>query len=142
MTPKVKAIGLLVGVHGVLVEAYHGSHFKGSGDYYRPLGGNIELGEHSYDTVVREYKEEIGFDVKVNKYITCIENIFEMNNEVVHEVIQVYSVSFSDETCYEKEEYPFVDGHKATALWLSMKDALSGEIVLFPNGLAEVLKKL
>ncbi|MGB7998585.1 MAG: NUDIX domain-containing protein [Anaerobacillus sp.] len=142
MRPKVKALGLLVGAKGILVEVYHGQHSKGSGDYYRPIGGNIEIGELSNDTVVREYKEEIGLDVKGNKYITCIENIFEMNNEIGHEVIQVYSVSFRDETCYEREEYPFVDGHNATARWLSMKDAESGKVDLYPNGLADVLKKL
>ncbi|PFG11923.1 NUDIX domain-containing protein [Bacillus sp. es.036] len=66
---KVKALGLLFREQEMLVEAYYGKHSKGSGSYYRPLGGNIEFGEHSKVTVVREYKEELGIEVDVNQYL-------------------------------------------------------------------------
>ena len=138
---KEKAIGLLFREDKMLVEAYYGKHSKGFGSYYRPLGGNIEIGEHSKETVVREFQEEIGMDVNVNQYITCLENRFRIDQEWSHEIIQVYTVSFSEAKNYEKESYSFLE-HDAVAKWIAIKDVVDGEIHCYPNDLGAVLKRM
>lgn len=138
---KVKALGLLFREKEMLVEAYYGKHSKGFGSYYRPLGGNIEVGEHSKETVVREFEEEIGIDVNVNQYITCLENRFQIGEEWSHEMIQLYTVSFCEAKYYEKETYSFLE-HDAVAKWISIKDVVDGNIHCYPNDLGAVLKRM
>lgn len=138
---KVKALGLLFREQEMLVEAYYGKHSKGFGSYYRPLGGNIEVGEHSNVTVVREFKEELGMDVNVNQYLTCLENRFQIGEEWSHERIQLYTVSFSEPKNYEKETFSFLE-HDAVAKWLSIKDVVDGNLPCYPNGLGAVLKRM
>ena len=58
--------------------------------FYRPLGGGIEFGEHSTDTIHRELIEEIEAKVKDLVYLGTIENIFTFNGIPGHEIVQVY----------------------------------------------------
>ncbi|MCA0992271.1 NUDIX domain-containing protein [Guptibacillus hwajinpoensis] len=138
---KVKALGLLFREQEMLVESYYGKHSKGFGSYYRPLGGNIEVGEHSKETVVREFQEELGVDVHVNQYITCLENRFQIEQEWSHELIQLYTVSFCEAEYYERETYSFLE-HDAVAKWIFVKDVVNGDKHCYPNGLGAVLKQL
>ncbi|MFK3960176.1 NUDIX hydrolase [Guptibacillus hwajinpoensis] len=138
---KVKALGLVFREDKILVEAFHGKHSNGLGGYYRPLGGNIELGEPSNETVVREFKEELGIDIKVEKYITCLENRFQIDQEWSHELIQLYTVSFIDEAHYMQERFSFIE-EDAVAEWLAVEDILNDIEYCYPKGLDHVLNQL
>lgn len=46
MLPRANALGVILHNDKILVEERHGQHSKGTGYYYRPIGGTIELGEH------------------------------------------------------------------------------------------------
>ncbi|MDO6654902.1 NUDIX hydrolase [Anaerobacillus sp. 1_MG-2023] len=138
---KVKALGLLFREDKILVEAFYGNHSNGLGGYFRPLGGNIELGEPSNETVVREFKEELGIDIKVEKYITCLENRYQIDQKWTHEVIQLYTVSFIDEAHYMKEKFSFIE-QEAVAEWLAVEDILNDKEYCYPNGLDHVLNQL
>ena len=59
MLPKTKALGILMRGRQILVERFEGAHSKGTGVYFRPIGGTIEFGEYSRQTIVREYFEEL-----------------------------------------------------------------------------------
>ena len=58
--------------------------------FYRPLGGGIEFGEHSIDTIHRELMEKIGAEVKDLVYLGTLENIYIFNGIPGHEIVQVY----------------------------------------------------
>lgn len=60
MYPRANALGIITRNKYVLVEEQSGTHSRGVGTYYRPIGGTIELGEFSQDTIVREFYEEKG----------------------------------------------------------------------------------
>ncbi|MGE1167155.1 NUDIX domain-containing protein, partial [Peribacillus simplex] len=60
--------------------------------YYRPLGGSIELGEKSDETVIREFNEELHTEIEIIDYLGCLENIFHLDEEIGHEIIQLYSL--------------------------------------------------
>ncbi|MFP3361050.1 DNA mismatch repair protein MutT, partial [Planococcus sp. SIMBA_143] len=83
------------------VGSYYGKNSKGFGIYNRPLGGNIEVREHSIEKVVSEFQEEHGIEVDVNQYLTCLENRFQIGEEWSHEMIQIYTVSFGEPKYYE-----------------------------------------
>ena len=70
--------------------------------FYRPLGGGIEFGEHSVETIHRELMEEIGAEVKALVYLGTLENIFTFNGEPGHEIVQVYDGVLVESGLYEQ----------------------------------------
>ncbi|MBC7854909.1 MAG: NUDIX domain-containing protein [Pirellulaceae bacterium] len=86
--------------------------------YARPLGGGIELGETSEQTIVRELREELGAEVRDLKLLGVLENLFELEGRQQHEVVFVYDGQFVDRSLYEQAEIPLLDGGWRTgAIW-------------------------
>jgi len=112
--------------------------------FYRPLGGAIEFGERSEDTVRRELMEEIGADVGKAWYLGTLENIFVFNGERGHEIVQVYDGVLTDSGLYEQVE---VEGSEAEidesfkAVWKRLDEFGEGKSILYPTGLLEMLRK-
>lgn len=110
--------------------------------FYRPLGGAIEFGEQSEDTVRRELMEEIGAEVGEVWYLGTLENIFVFNGEHGHEIVMVYDGALTDSGLYEQAE---VEGNEAEAgesfkaVWKSLDEFGEGKAILFPTGLLELL---
>jgi 8-oxo-dGTP pyrophosphatase MutT (NUDIX family) len=142
MYPRANTLGIIVKDNYLLLEEQKGKHSKGVGFYYRPIGGTIELGERSNQTLVREFSEELGVEIIVRRYISCIENIFKIDENIGHEITQIYFVDFKDRNLYQKEHFTVTEGNKITrAKWVSKEEIFSGEKVLYPNGLIELLKQ-
>lgn len=88
---NVRAAGVIIHNNKVLV------HRDIKSDNYALVGGRIEIGENSVDTIKREIKEELGKDVEITGYISTIENFFEMKNKKYHEIMFVHKIEFADE---------------------------------------------
>jgi 8-oxo-dGTP pyrophosphatase MutT (NUDIX family) len=143
MYPRAKVLGILLDNKRILVEEFHGKHSSGEGVYYRPIGGSIVYGEKSADALVREYKEELNVYIIIQQYMGCLDNIFLIDEEMGHEIIQLYSVGFKDEANNKKETFQVIERDKrAVAKWLPTDDFISGQQVIYPNGVVEQLKKL
>ncbi len=142
MYPRAKTLGILLNHNRILVEEFQGKHSTGEGPYYRPIGGTIEFGEKSADALVREYSEELNVEILIKQYIGCVENIFTINEEIGHEIIQFYSVGFQDEANYKRELFEVVEGNKkAHARWISLDDFITGRKTLYPTTLISELKR-
>ena len=103
--------------------------------YARPLGGGVELGETSEQTIVREIREELGAEVRDLKLLGVLENLFELEGERRHEVVFVYDGQFVDASLYQRSEIPLLDGEWLSgAIWRPLK-GFSEEYVLVPVGL-------
>lgn len=74
MRPRANALGILRRGQHILVERFEGQHSRGTGTYYRPIGGTIEFGEFSAQTIVREFLEELQVEIKIGKHMGCLEN--------------------------------------------------------------------
>jgi len=111
--------------------------------FYRPLGGGIEFGEYSEETIHRELMEEIGAEVIDLKYLGTLENIFVFDGVPMHEILQVYDGALKDSGLYEQAE---VEGKEADvnksfkAVWKSLDEFGEGKSILYPTGLFELLK--
>lgn len=108
--------------------------------FFRPPGGAIEYGEHSLDAARREMQEEIGADVANLRLLGCVENIFQYEGEIGHEIVFVYRADFADQSLYGREQ---VDGQEAdgqvfVALWLPLA-AFTPEQPLYPTALLGLL---
>lgn len=111
--------------------------------FYRPLGGAIEFGERGEDAVRRELMEEIGAEVGEIWYLGTLENIFVFNGEPGHEIVMVYDGVLTDSGLYEQAE---VEGDEAEvgesfkAVWKSLDEFGEEKSILYPTGLAELLR--
>ncbi len=72
-------------------------HKNTADTYYALVGGRVQIGESSDDTVRREIKEEIGKDVEINGYMATVENFFEANGKNYHEIMFVHQAEFVNE---------------------------------------------
>jgi 8-oxo-dGTP pyrophosphatase MutT (NUDIX family) len=110
--------------------------------FYRPLGGGIEFGELSVDTVRRELMEEIGAEVKDLVYLGTVENIFTLDGEPGHEIVQVYDGVLVDPRLYDRAVMPGYEDNtneSIKVLWKSLDEFGPGGDILYPDGLLEML---
>jgi 8-oxo-dGTP pyrophosphatase MutT (NUDIX family) len=109
--------------------------------FYRPLGGSIEFGELSAQTIVRELREEIGAEILNLCYLGTLENIFSHEGARGHEIVQVYAADFADPAFHARDSLiGFEDnGMPFTARWVPLADFRAGTYPLYPNGLLELL---
>ena len=132
---NVRAAGILV--HNGKILLHKNTNFN----HHALIGGRVEIGENSADTVRREIKEELGKDIKITKYISTIENFFEIKGSKYHEIMFVYGIEFINEED-KKIDYVMknIEGKDYLQYeWIEL-DRIE-EYTLLPKVLKEVLKE-
>ncbi|MDP7990568.1 NUDIX hydrolase [Bacillus sp. MHSD_36] len=138
MYPRAKAFGIAIHDGRLLVQEYS----TADETYYRPIGGSIELGEKSAHTVIREYKEELHTEVEIINYLGCVENIFHLDGEIGHEIIQLYSLRLLDTSLYEMKKMNIQDEQTVSyAKWIPITAFIQKKKVLYPDGILNYVKK-
>lgn len=111
--------------------------------FYRPLGGGIEFGERSKETICRELREEINVEVDETtlRYLGMLENIFTFNGNAGHEIVLIYDGALKDSGAYEQAiiQGKEASGESLRALWKDLDEFGEGQAILYPNGLLELL---
>lgn len=110
--------------------------------FYRPLGGMIEFGEHSAQTVHREIREEIGAEVADLRYLGTLENIFVYDGWPGHEIVMVYDGTLKDGSLYRRDRIEVAEtGSEETtmAVWKDLREFAPDRPPLYPHGLLELL---
>ena len=105
-------------------------------------GGRLEINEKSSDAVIREFKEELGFSMKVNRPLWVIENFNAYGNRNLHEFGIYYRLEAErlDEIRWEPGEFHGIeDAVKLTFKWFDL-DELEN-IKLYPLCVKELLKE-
>lgn len=139
MYPRANTLGLVIKDNVVLLEEQEDEDRF----YYRPIGGKIEFGEKSEETLIREFKEELGVEIDIIRYVSCIENIFKIGENLGHEITQIYLAEFMDKTLYEQDTFTVTERTKIScAKWIPIKDLISGGKVVYPTGLTDLLQEV
>lgn len=111
--------------------------------FYRPLGGGIEFGESSEETVRREIMEEI--DVEVDdeslRYLGALENIFMFNGSPGHEIVLVYDGGLKEPEWYQQAVIwgKEANGEDIRSVWKDLDEFITGKSILYPTGLVKML---
>ena len=88
---NIRATGIIIHNNKLLV------HKDRNLNHYALMGGRIAIGESSEDTIIREFKEEIGKEVEVIGYVGTVENFFEADSYKYHEIMFIYQLEFVNE---------------------------------------------
>lgn len=72
-------------------------HKNTKSSHYCIIGGRIEIGETSEQTIKREIMEELGKEIEITGYIATIENFFEMKGKKYHEYMFIYQAEFKND---------------------------------------------
>ena|SRR5690349_13935507 len=111
--------------------------------FYRPLGGGIEFGETSLETVCRELREELNVEVVSESltYLGTVENIFHFNGIPGHEIVLIYDGILKESALYEQAVIlgKEANGEDIQAVWMSLDEFIAGNAILYPMGLVEML---
>jgi 8-oxo-dGTP pyrophosphatase MutT (NUDIX family) len=110
--------------------------------FYRPLGGGIEFGEYSEQTIRREIVEEIGAEVGELKYLGTLENVFVFNGAPGHEIVQVYDGALKDSGLYDQTVIVGLEADinvSFRAVWKHLDEFREGRSILYPTGLLAML---
>ena len=78
--------------------------------FYRLPGGGIEFGETSEDALKREFREEIGAEIKIIKQIGISENIFTYEGKKGHEIVMsLYLDDYNGNQLYIEGKEKYID---------------------------------
>ena len=136
---KPRVVALIVVEHNGKILVSTGYDEVKKEHFFRPIGGGVEFLERVEDTVKREFQEEIGVDVEVDKRLGVTENIFNFNGNDGHEIVFIYSGKIADKDY--KEKYHFNDdGKDIDAVWVAPKEFVEGNKIIYPQVVKDYLK--
>ena len=118
-------------IGGVLIKDNKILLTKGGDDYSLP-GGHSQIGETSQETIIREFKEETGFDVETLNVISTYENFWKWDDKDCHQLCIFYKLSMVDET---QELVPNPDTNDTKFIWLELEELKN--INLYPIGISD-----
>lgn len=112
---------------------------------YAFSGGHVSFGETNEQTLIREFKEEIGADIKVNGLKWVGEIFFPWGDKPCHQICLYYDVDLQDETqipldrAFVGDEHLEGEDFKIEFHWIDIKNIDKYEI--YPKNVVELMKQ-
>lgn len=108
-------------------------------------GGHVAFGETNAETLIREFKEEIGADIRVGELKWVAEVFFPWGNKPCHQICLYYIVEILDpeipkDGVFLAKEHMEGRNFDLEYHWISVEDAEKTEI--YPTQTPQLLKKL
>lgn len=111
--------------------------------HYRPLGGRIEFGEKSHETVAREMMEEISAEVENIEFLEVIEALFHSQDGTPrHHIIFLYRADFVDKLNYNIADFEIKEDYfteRVVAEWKPIEPFKNGKAILHPKAILKYL---
>ena len=104
-------------------------------------GGRVAIAEDSQSSLIREFGEELGIDVQIDRMAFVIENFFEHGGKDFHEIGFYYAVT-ADSHFATFREKPFhgIEGERLIFQWTPIEEL--DKVELYPACLRTSLQKL
>lgn len=135
--PQIRPIVICIIIHAGKLLVFRGWDECDQQFFYRPLGGGIEFGETGEQAIRRELAEEIGAQLTAMRYLFTLENIFQCNGQVGHEIVLVFTAELADPAFFSRTEITGQEdsGEPLQVVWMPLSDFASGAEILVPEGL-------
>lgn len=109
--------------------------------FHRLIGGSVELGETHRDAVVREVDEELGATIEELSYLGAVENIFQIDGILGHEIVFLYSGHLNPAPAATGATLTETDGSVVPVAWRPVDDHHE-ELPLYPSAAADWVRRL
>lgn len=93
-----RVAGVLIHAGKVLLQRPPDDNANGVGAGYAFPGGHVSFGETSQDALIREFKEEIGADIRPLRLLWIGENFFPWGEQRCHQIGLYFLIELCDET--------------------------------------------
>ena len=104
-------------------------------------GGRVEFGEAASEATLREMREELGVEVKIERLIWAVDNFFQMDGRRYHEPSFYFLVSLPEASALPQgESFANQDNSRAVLQWYAL-DRLD-DVPLYPTFLRGGLQAL
>jgi ADP-ribose pyrophosphatase YjhB (NUDIX family) len=100
--------------------------------FLRLLGGHMEFGETSGETLRREMLEELGAEVEILSQIGVVQHVFNFEGRRYHEIVFIHHARFLDEAFNRREDLYNLELPEETFRWIPIAEALGGSVPLYP----------
>ncbi len=101
--------------------------------YYRLLGGHIEFGERSEETLKREMLEELGADIEVLSQLGTVQNHFTYEGRRYHEIAFIHHARFLNDDFNRRNDLRNLESsHEEIFRWVPISEALNGPLPVYP----------
>ena len=113
-------------------------------DYWALPGGRAEIGEDSQETIVREMREELGRDARVERLLWTVENFFSYEGYAAHELGFYYLLSLAEPFPFHEEDivHRVLDGVEVEFRWLKATPVALDAHRLKPQFVADRIERL
>lgn len=118
-----RVAGILIENQKVLV------HRLSKDDFYAFPGGRVEMLELTENTVVREMKEELGIDIKVERLLWIGESFFSIEQVKFHELCFYYLINRTGEMTYDGDSFYVKEGDNSFEFkWIELEKLCDEEV--------------
>lgn len=135
-TCDVRVAGVLVRDGKILLQRE-----KGGSDYALP-GGHVQLGETTEAALLREYKEEIGADIRCEGMLWSEECFWEWQGKKAHSFTFYYRIALADDTALADcgAFVPHRDNAGVEAGWVPV--SVLQDLIVYPDFLKKEISRL
>ncbi|MFI8631981.1 tetratricopeptide repeat protein [Microbacterium sp. NPDC077663] len=135
---RVIAVGVLIHDGHVLAEEYTAT--AGRPAFLRAPGGGVQPGEAAEAAVRREIAEELGARVTETRLLGVLENIFDNEGTLGHEIAYVFELRSADlEALPRDDRLPVLDG-ETTVGWYRLDDVSGESPPFYPPGALDLAR--
>ena len=106
--------------------------------YHRLIGGGVEFGETHEAAIRREVDEELSAAIRELRFLGSIENIFQMDGVIGHEVVFVYTGRLDPEPALRGATLTESDGSVVPVIWRPLADD-DEQLPVYPHGALRLL---
>lgn len=103
---------------------------------YELPGGHVQIGENTRETIIREFKEEIGIDVNVDQFVASYESFYKYNGNDIQQIQMIYKISYKDKSQIIKIN---PDNINPKYIWIDMNQL--DYYKLSPKGIIKIIKE-
>ncbi len=139
---KIRVISICIFQHNQKILVFEAYDSVKKTQFYRPLGGGVEPGETTQETIKREIREELSLEMTDLNLLGVVENIFTCEGNPGHEIVFVYDGQFVDKKVYDLSEFIVHEdnGEVLRAVWRSL-DSFDEYHRLVPEELGKLLQE-